>query len=61
MLIDIAYAGVCHSDIHTVRVDWASRGSGPQDRTDQHRQSFLQALIGPVTKMLDEVAAGRRE
>jgi uncharacterized zinc-type alcohol dehydrogenase-like protein len=22
VLIEIAYAGVCHSDIHTVRVDW---------------------------------------
>ena len=22
VLIDIAYAGICHSDIHTVRGDW---------------------------------------
>jgi alcohol dehydrogenase (NADP+) len=25
VLIDIAYAGICHSDIHTVRGDWGAR------------------------------------
>ena len=44
VLIEIAYAGVCHSDIHTVRGDWGpitypkssvTRSPAPWSRSDR--------------------------
>ncbi|MEV0371179.1 NAD(P)-dependent alcohol dehydrogenase [Streptomyces sp. NPDC050636] len=29
ILIDIKYAGICHSDIHTVRAEWGDAGNSP--------------------------------
>ena len=39
--IDIAYCGVCHSDLHTVRSEWGgtqiSLRAGPRNRRPRHR------------------------
>ena len=41
VLIDIAYAGICHSDIHTVRGEWGAdrlpAGRRPRDRRRRRR------------------------
>ena len=39
VLIEIAYAGVCHSDIHTVRGDWGPDHLPPgrRSRSRRHR------------------------
>ena len=41
VLIEIKYAGICHSDIHTVRGDWGAdhlpAGRRPRDRRRRHR------------------------
>ena len=41
VLIEIKYAGICHSDIHTVRGDWGPQhlpaGSRPRNRRHRHR------------------------
>ena len=39
VLIEIAYAGVCHSDIHTVRGDWGADhlSAGRWSRGRRHR------------------------
>ena len=41
VLIAIEYAGICHSDIHTVNGDWGPqpfpRRAGPRDRRHRHR------------------------
>ena len=41
VLIEIKYAGICHSDIHTVRGDWGPQsvpaGSRPRDRRHRRR------------------------
>jgi len=36
VLIQIRYVGICHSDIHTVRGDWA--GQVPPDRRPRDRR-----------------------
>lgn len=46
VLIEIAYAGVCHSDIHTVREDW-----GPV----QHPLVVGHEIVGVVTEVGAEV------
>jgi uncharacterized zinc-type alcohol dehydrogenase-like protein len=46
MLIEIAYAGICHSDIHTVRGDW-----GPQ----QYPQTVGHEIVGVVAEVGSEV------
>ncbi|SDY62674.1 NAD(P)-dependent alcohol dehydrogenase [Herbiconiux ginsengi] len=47
VLIEIAYAGICHSDIHTVRGDW-----GPQ----QYPLTVGHEIVGFVTEVGSEVA-----
>lgn len=48
VLIDIAYAGICHSDIHTVRGDW---GTVPYPLTVGHEIAGVVAAVGgDVTK-----------
>ncbi|MEU5670048.1 NAD(P)-dependent alcohol dehydrogenase, partial [Micromonospora sp. NPDC047753] len=42
VLIDIRYAGICHSDIHTVRGDW---GSVPYPLTVGHE------IVGRITEV----------
>ena len=41
VLIEIKYAGICHSDIHTARGDWGEvhlpAGAGPRDRRRRRR------------------------
>ena len=41
VLIDIAYAGICHSDIHPAREEWGDghlpAGAGPRDRRHRRR------------------------
>ena len=44
VLIDIAYAGICHSDIHTVRGDW---GPSPTRRSSGTRSSVSSARSAP--------------
>ena len=43
VLIDIAYCGVCHSDLHQVRDEWGGShlpdGAGPRDRRQGRRAS----------------------
>lgn len=46
VLIEIAYAGICHSDIHTVRGDW-----GPQ----QYPQTVGHEIVGVVAEVGSEV------
>lgn len=56
ILIDIAFAGICHSDIHTVRGDW-----GPQSYplAPGHEIAGTVAAIGAdVTKHSVETASG---
>ncbi len=48
VLIDIAYAGVCHSDIHTVRGDW-----GPIS----YPQVVGHEIVGHVAEIGSEVTA----
>ncbi|MFJ9554299.1 NAD(P)-dependent alcohol dehydrogenase [Nocardiopsis sp. NPDC101807] len=58
VLIDIAYAGVCHSDIHTVRGDW---GEVPYPLTVGHEIAGVVARVGEeVTahKVGDRVGVG---
>ncbi|MFY7065813.1 NAD(P)-dependent alcohol dehydrogenase [Nocardiopsis changdeensis] len=43
VLIDIAYAGICHSDIHTVRGDW---GEVPYPLTVGHEIAGVVARVG---------------
>ena len=43
VLIDIAYAGICHSDIHTVRGDW---GQVPYPLTVGHEIAGVVARVG---------------
>ncbi|MFB2596206.1 NAD(P)-dependent alcohol dehydrogenase [Herbiconiux sp. P17] len=47
VLIEIAYAGICHSDIHTVRGDW-----GPQ----QYPLTVGHEIVGYVTEVGSEVS-----
>ncbi|WP_382309506.1 NAD(P)-dependent alcohol dehydrogenase [Herbiconiux sp. UC225_62] len=47
VLIEIAYAGICHSDIHTVRGDW-----GPQ----QYPLTVGHEIVGFVTEVGSEVS-----
>ncbi len=46
--IDIAYAGVCHSDIHTVRGEW---------RTQTYPLTVGHEIVGTVAEIGDEVTA----
>ncbi|MEU4689607.1 NAD(P)-dependent alcohol dehydrogenase [Actinoplanes sp. NPDC023714] len=46
VLIEIAYAGICHSDIHTVRAEW---GQVPYPLTVGHE------IVGHVTEIGSEV------
>jgi len=58
VLIDIKYAGVCHSDIHTVRGDW---GPQPYPLTVGHEIAGIVTAVGPgVTKhrLGDRVGVG---
>ncbi|MCS5717810.1 NAD(P)-dependent alcohol dehydrogenase [Herbiconiux sp. CPCC 205763] len=48
VLIEIAYAGICHSDIHTVRGDW-----GPQ----QYPLTVGHEIVGFVTEVGSDVTA----
>ncbi|MEV4736389.1 MULTISPECIES: NAD(P)-dependent alcohol dehydrogenase [unclassified Microbacterium] len=44
VLIDIAFAGICHSDIHTVRGDW---GSQTYPLAPGHEIAGVVAAVGP--------------
>ncbi|SDC99836.1 NAD(P)-dependent alcohol dehydrogenase [Glycomyces harbinensis] len=58
VLIDIAWAGICHSDIHTVRGDW---GAVPYPITVGHEiAGFVAAVGSEVTrhKVGDRVGVG---
>jgi uncharacterized zinc-type alcohol dehydrogenase-like protein len=44
VLIEIKYAGICHSDIHTVRGDW---GPQPYPLTPGHEIVGIVAEVGP--------------
>ena len=50
-VIDIAFAGICHSDIHQVREEWGERhlpdGPRPRDRRHGHARS---APTSPATR-----------
>jgi uncharacterized zinc-type alcohol dehydrogenase-like protein len=50
VLIEIAYAGICHSDIHTVRGDW-----GPQ----QYPLTVGHEIVGVVAEVGSEVTLHR--
>jgi len=52
VLIDIAYAGICHSDIHTVRGDWV--------RSPTHRSSVTRSSVGPRGRCRGDQARGGR-
>ncbi|MFC5721672.1 NAD(P)-dependent alcohol dehydrogenase [Streptomyces gamaensis] len=55
VLIDIKYAGICHSDIHTVRAEWGEGGTFPV--VPGHEIAGVVAEVGPgVTRY----AAGDR-
>jgi uncharacterized zinc-type alcohol dehydrogenase-like protein len=47
VLIEIAYSGICHSDIHTVRGDW-----GPQ----QYPLTVGHEIVGTVTEVGSDVS-----
>jgi uncharacterized zinc-type alcohol dehydrogenase-like protein len=56
--IDIAFAGICHSDIHTVRDEW---GKAPYPLTPGHEIAGVVSEVGPeVTKFKvgDRVGVG---
>ncbi|CCH79495.1 putative dehydrogenase [Nostocoides japonicum T1-X7] len=58
ILIDIAYVGICHSDIHTVRDEW---GAAHYPMTPGHEIAGVVAAVGPgVTrhKVGDRVGVG---
>jgi len=44
MLIEITYAGICHTDIHTVRGDW---GPAPYPLVPGHEITGIVAAVGP--------------
>jgi uncharacterized zinc-type alcohol dehydrogenase-like protein len=48
VLIEIAYAGICHSDIHTVRGEWGDI---------QYPQVVGHEIVGVVTEVGDEVSS----
>jgi len=48
VLIEIAYAGICHSDIHTVRGEWGEI---------QYPQVVGHEIVGVVTEVGDEVSS----
>jgi uncharacterized zinc-type alcohol dehydrogenase-like protein len=50
VLIEIAYSGICHSDIHTVRGDW-----GPQ----QYPLTVGHEIVGTVTEVGSDVTLHR--
>ncbi|MEZ2372505.1 NAD(P)-dependent alcohol dehydrogenase [Arthrobacter sp. RCC_34] len=58
VLIDIKYAGICHSDIHTVRGDW---GPVPYPLTPGHEIAGIVAAVGSevtTRKVGDRVGVG---
>ncbi|HMS08702.1 MAG TPA: alcohol dehydrogenase catalytic domain-containing protein, partial [Pyrinomonadaceae bacterium] len=50
ILIDILYAGICHSDIHQARDEWAEMMPAIYPMVPGHE------IVGRVTKVGDEVA-----
>ncbi len=58
ILIDIRYAGICHSDIHTVRDEW---GAAHYPLTPGHEIAGVVAAVGPgvtLHKVGDRVGVG---
>ena len=50
VLIEVAYAGICHSDIHTVNGDWGPQPSRSSPATRSSAPSPRSARPCPATR-----------
>lgn len=49
VLIEIRYAGICHSDIHTVRGDWGDWGRQQYPLVPGHEIAGIVTKVVPVS------------
>ena len=59
--IDIAFCGVCHSDLHQVRAEWAGTLGDPTTATAEKGRQLFDAAVKSLMGVIRRYHAGEYE